>query len=105
MAPLITWGLTVTRGPHKPRQNIGIYRQQVIGRNWDGTIEGSGMELVGTVGVNTNAAPYARYVQSRKMQASIHQGRWLTVEDAAERHQSTIEGFFQSRIAAELPNG
>ncbi len=33
VAPLITWGLTVTRGPHKPRQNLGIYRQQVIGRN------------------------------------------------------------------------
>ena len=32
-APLITWGLVVTRGPDKPRQNLGIYRQQVIGRN------------------------------------------------------------------------
>ncbi|NIR31050.1 MAG: 4-hydroxy-3-polyprenylbenzoate decarboxylase [Gammaproteobacteria bacterium] len=31
--PLITWGLTVTRGPSRPRQNIGIYRQQVIARN------------------------------------------------------------------------
>jgi 4-hydroxy-3-polyprenylbenzoate decarboxylase len=31
--PLITWGLTVTRGPNKPRQNLGIYRQQVIGAN------------------------------------------------------------------------
>jgi len=31
--PLITWGLTVTRGPNKPRQNLGIYRQQVIGPN------------------------------------------------------------------------
>jgi len=31
--PLITWGLTVTRGPQKKRQNIGIYRQQVIGPN------------------------------------------------------------------------
>lgn len=31
--PLITWGLTVTRGPRKSRQNLGIYRQQVIGRN------------------------------------------------------------------------
>ena len=31
--PLITWGLTVTRGPFKPRQNLGIYRQQVIGPN------------------------------------------------------------------------
>jgi 4-hydroxy-3-polyprenylbenzoate decarboxylase len=31
--PLITWGLTVTRGPQKTRQNLGIYRQQVIARN------------------------------------------------------------------------
>ncbi len=31
--PLITWGLTVTRGPHKTRQNLGIYRQQVIAHN------------------------------------------------------------------------
>ena len=28
--PLITWGLTVTRGPRKKRQNLGIYRQQVL---------------------------------------------------------------------------
>ena len=33
VAPLITWGLTVTRGPHKKRQNLGIYRQQVLGKN------------------------------------------------------------------------
>ena len=31
--PLITWGLTTTRGPLHERQNLGIYRQQVIGRN------------------------------------------------------------------------
>ncbi len=31
--PLITWALVCTRGPHKERQNLGIYRQQVIGRN------------------------------------------------------------------------
>lgn len=31
--PLITWGLVVTQGPERPRQNMGIYRQQVIGRN------------------------------------------------------------------------
>lgn len=32
-APLITWGLVITKGPNKKRQNLGIYRQQVIGRN------------------------------------------------------------------------
>ncbi len=31
--PLITWALVVTRGPHKERQNLGIYRQQVIAPN------------------------------------------------------------------------
>jgi 4-hydroxy-3-polyprenylbenzoate decarboxylase len=33
VAPLITWGLVVTRGPQKRRQNLGIYRQQVIAKN------------------------------------------------------------------------
>ena len=33
VAPLITWGLVITRGPNKKRQNLGIYRQQVVGRN------------------------------------------------------------------------
>ena len=33
VAPLITWGLTVTRGPLKTRQNLGIYRQQLLGPN------------------------------------------------------------------------
>ena len=33
IAPLITWGLVITKGPNKKRQNLGIYRQQVIGRN------------------------------------------------------------------------
>lgn len=31
--PLITWPLVITRGPEKERQNLGIYRQQVIGKN------------------------------------------------------------------------
>lgn len=32
-APLITWGLVVTKGPTRSRQNMGIYRQQVLGKN------------------------------------------------------------------------
>lgn len=32
-APLITWPLVITKGPSKDRQNLGIYRQQVIGKN------------------------------------------------------------------------
>ena len=32
-APLITWGLVTTKGPNKKRQNMGIYRMQVIDKN------------------------------------------------------------------------
>ena len=31
--PLVTWPLVITRGPSKERQNLGIYRMQLIGRN------------------------------------------------------------------------
>jgi len=31
--PLVTWPLVITRGPHKERQNLGIYRQQLIAKN------------------------------------------------------------------------
>ena len=33
IAPLLSWGLVVTKGPNKARQNLGIYRQQLLGRN------------------------------------------------------------------------
>ena len=33
VAPLVTWGLTITKGPHKKRQNLGIYRQQLVSKN------------------------------------------------------------------------
>ncbi|EJS91670.1 3-octaprenyl-4-hydroxybenzoate carboxy-lyase, partial [Pasteurella multocida subsp. multocida str. Anand1_cattle] len=33
VAPLVTWGLTITKGPLKKRQNLGIYRQQLVAKN------------------------------------------------------------------------
>ncbi|KAG1240791.1 hypothetical protein G6F68_017318 [Rhizopus microsporus] len=33
VAPLLTWGLVITRGPNAKRQNLGIYRQQLLGPN------------------------------------------------------------------------
>ena len=33
VAPLLTWGLTITKGPYKDRQNIGVYRLQLLGKN------------------------------------------------------------------------
>lgn len=31
--PLVTWPLVITKGPLKERQNLGIYRMQLIGKN------------------------------------------------------------------------
>lgn len=33
IAPLVTWPLVITKGPEKTRQNLGIYRMQLLGRN------------------------------------------------------------------------
>jgi len=33
VGPLVTWPLVITRGPEKDRQNLGIYRMQLLGRN------------------------------------------------------------------------
>lgn len=33
VAPLVTWGLTITKGPNQKRQNLGIYRQQRLNKN------------------------------------------------------------------------
>lgn len=33
VAPLLSWGLTITKGPYKDRQNVGIYRLQLLGNN------------------------------------------------------------------------
>ncbi|SCC10536.1 4-hydroxy-3-polyprenylbenzoate decarboxylase [Gilliamella bombicola] len=33
VAPLLSWGLTITKGPYKDRKNLGIYRLQLLGKN------------------------------------------------------------------------
>ncbi|WP_298441099.1 4-hydroxy-3-polyprenylbenzoate decarboxylase [uncultured Ferrimonas sp.] len=33
VAPLVSWGLTITKGPNQKRQNLGIYRQQLLNKN------------------------------------------------------------------------
>ena len=77
-------------------------RTGTLGKSWSKRIEGRGMEITGIVGSNGSIAPYNRYVQDAEYQARIHQGRWTTIQEAAERNRDTIEGFFESRIRAEL---
>lgn len=57
IAPLITWGLVVTKGPLAPRQNLGIYRQQVIAKN---------KVIMRWLGHRGGALDYAKWCQQHK---------------------------------------
>ena len=65
VAPLITWPLVITRGPNKARQNLGIYRQQVIGPN-----------KVINAGWRTGAAPLIFASMAPKTPASPTRCAW-----------------------------
>ena len=55
--PLITWGLVVTRGPGKPRQNLGIYRQQVTRPSCAGLRTAAARSISGTTRSPIPACP------------------------------------------------
>ncbi|MCS5712692.1 4-hydroxy-3-polyprenylbenzoate decarboxylase [Candidatus Berkiella aquae] len=57
VAPLITWGLVVTQGPYASRQNLGIYRQQVIAKN---------KVIMRWLGHRGGALDYAKWCQKHK---------------------------------------
>lgn len=57
VAPLITWGLVVTKGPLATRQNLGIYRQQVIAKN---------KVIMRWLGHRGGALDYAKWCQTHK---------------------------------------
>ena len=78
-------------------------RTGTLGKSWSRKVEGRGYDITGIVGSNGAMAPYNRYVQDTEFQASIHQDRWVTIQEAAERHEGAIQSFFESRIRAEMP--
>ena len=69
--PLITWGLTVTRGPHKTRQNLGIYRQQVIGAQQASSCAGSRIAAARSISAITRSASRASRFRSPSRSAPI----------------------------------
>ena len=71
-------------------------------RSWGRQIIGSGLSMRGVVSSSSSTVPYNRYVMSRADQASIHRGRWATVEDIAERSQRVIGRMFDARLHEAL---
>lgn len=100
MEDATTFVLARVRRYPPQRPGSGYIRTGTLNRSWSKRVEGSGLNIRGTVGSNGAMAPYNRLVQSRRDQAIIHQGRWQTIEDVAEQEQNTVVRMFQDRLAA-----
>lgn len=88
-----------------PAQRTGsTYRRTgTLGRSWSRQpITHTASEWRVVIGSNGAIAPYNRYVQDRDRQARIHQGRWLTAQDATEQSESQIQRFADARFRQAL---
>jgi hypothetical protein len=81
-------------------------RTNTLYRSWSTVLKGGGAELIGGVTNNGemtkrgSGLPYVRYVQDAAYQATIHQGRWDTVQAIARRSEREVQDIFAARIAA-----
>lgn len=78
-----------------PPQGSTYRRTGTLGRKWTTGqavyIERDNL-IEGRVG---NDTPYGPYVQSKKDQATIHKGRWKTIEDIVRDRQGDFEGLLK----------
>ncbi len=83
-------------------KSLRYVRTGTLGKSWHKEITGAGASMVGRVYSDGNTAPYNRYVQDRERQARIHQNRWDTIQQIAERNTDNIQQMFNARIRAAL---
>ena len=95
MAPAMADALNQVQGRistyPSPPSGSSYIRTGTLLRGWD-QVYGSGLR-----GSVVTRVPYAPHVQQRDTQAPVHQGRWETVEDVAEREEEAVVGFFTHR--------
>lgn len=77
-------------------------RTGTLGRRWTNRVQMSNNGIIGTVGNNTEYAPF---VQSRIFQAAVHRGRWQTAEDVLERRRTWIVNRFERAIRRAMERG
>ena len=74
-------------------------RTGTLGRRWTTNVAVSLDGLVGTIGNNTDYAPF---VQSSGEQAQIHRGRWETIDKVLDDNKQVIERDFKREIDKAL---
>jgi hypothetical protein len=80
-----------------PPQRTGsrYVRTGTLGRRWTTLIVAEGDSLFGKVGNNTEYAPQ---VQSKELQAKVHEGVWQTDEQVMQEEKAFIEGEFTAMV-------
>ena len=81
---------------------VPYVRTGKLGQSWNTRITETGSGMVGKVGTNMK---YAKWVQSAESQARIHQGNWLTDEQAFGKRRDEIVTRFRRAIRAALAAG
>ena len=72
-------------------------RTGTLGRRWTTDVSGDGKR--GRVGNNTLYGPW---VQSERLQARWHRGRWQTDEKVAKQEERKVRDFFEDEIERAL---
>lgn len=81
---------------------VPYVRTGKLGQSWNTRVTETGSGMAGTIGTNMK---YAKWVQSAESQARIHQGNWLTDEQAFGKRRDEIVARFRRAIRAALAAG
>ena len=81
---------------------IPYVRTGKLGQSWIARIDETGSGMYGRIGTNMK---YAKWVQNAESQARIHQGNWLTDEQAFGKRRDEIVLRFRKAIRAALAAG
>ena len=86
-----------SKGWSKGRRSryVGYERTGKLGQSWSITVRNTQAELLGKVGTNLKYAPY---VQSAALQARVHEGRWHTDVEAANKFRDKIIARFRNAV-------
>jgi len=81
---------------------VPYVRTGKLGQSWNTHIDETGGGMYGKIGTNMS---YAKWVQNAESQARIHQGNWLTDEQAFGKRRDEIVLRFRHAIRAALAAG
>ena len=75
-----------------PPPNSTYDRTGLLGRNWSKRVYVTGIDVVGEARNNTS---YGQFVQNAPTIATIHAGRWTTIQEAQRNNEDEILEIFK----------